>query len=211
MGAHCLNPNRELRPGHKCRTCKEIVHSVTCSNVDESRETSQNLQCFVCAIKETAPEENDSPEERGGEAAASATKVPPKKGTATKKKHSKSTKAKPTTKGPHTGSRKTANKKPSVKPPPKPPPKAAGKTASNANNGELAKRRYPNRAKLLTKTPEQKKFVLHHDNTPGGFIMKTVAFHVDDGKKGTELMNHLCGENGRTTIQPYLKKENGNE
>ena len=60
LGDKCRNKGLQLRSGHKCRQCRQIVHSINCSVVDESRDAHDNLLCLNCSNNKETTETRDT-------------------------------------------------------------------------------------------------------------------------------------------------------
>ena len=57
LGEHCSNPTHDLRPGHACQRCHQLVH-VLCGEEDPSSDAANNVICFLCTIPPKFPKPN---------------------------------------------------------------------------------------------------------------------------------------------------------
>ena len=58
LGSDCLHNTLALRDGHKCRICRQPVHSIGCSVMDDSYKVRENLLCLLCdAIRKEGADE----------------------------------------------------------------------------------------------------------------------------------------------------------
>ena len=181
LDGSCKHPTLAVREGHKCRLCRQPVHSIGCSILDDSCDAHENLVCLLCdAIEKagspptknkTLPDDNRKPPARNRK----------RKNTAGPTGSTSEASGSP---------RSHQNRKGSLK---KPPP----------TNQEQP------RARKIKKTAAQKSFVLQAEHgTPDPLVLKTVCFNTQDGKYGSKLAKHLY-PNDPSQLIPSLKKIQG--
>ena len=187
LGRECKNKSLQLRAGHKCRQCKQVVHSIGCSVMDDAFEAHENLQCLSCAARQ---EEKHTA--GGKNATARATGNPKSRAGKPKDAQPKKKAAPP-----------AGNKKP-------PPLTDKKKSPKEKGSGKRKVVEAATRVEKIKKTPAQKSFVLEADEgTPDPLMLKTVCFDVHDAKYGTALAKHLYPDD-QSKLLPSLKKIGGN-